>query len=177
MIDLERPLAAYRFLVTLAPGDAHLPFSQAILLPLVAFAGFQQVSGLQGELEILSYAEGGKNDFVHQLPVRHSWSRITLSRGVARDPGLWYWYANGMRQSLGARRSGVIIQMTPLGIPAIAYAFKGGLATKWVGPVLHAQDSKVAVEQLEIAHQGIERIVLSPPEPDLLAAAIDRIPR
>jgi phage tail-like protein len=167
MIDLERPLPGYRFLVTLTPGDAHLPFKQAALLPLVALAGFHQVTGLTGELELLAYPEGGVNDGVHQLPVRHSWGRITLFRGVLRDPGLWYWYQIGLRDSLGARRDGVIIQLTPMGVPAIAYSFRGGLAAKWTGPALHAQENAVGIEQLEIAHEGLERTVLSPPDLEL----------
>ncbi len=163
MIDLEPPLPSYRFLVTLSPGDAHLPPLQALLLPLVALAGFQQVTGLSGELEVMAYPEGGANDSVHQLPVRHSWGRITLHRGVARDPGLWYWYQAGMRESLGARRDGVIIQCTPMGLPAVAYAFRGGLAAKWGGPALNAHDNAVGIETLEIAHEGLERFTLSPP--------------
>jgi phage tail-like protein len=167
MIDLERPLPAYRFLVTLSPGDAHLPLKQALLLPLVALAGFQQVTGLQGELEVMAYPEGGRNDMVHQLPVRHSWGRIVLHRGVMRDPGLWSWYQAGLADSLGARRDGVIVQCTPQGIPAIAYTFTGGLAAKWSGPALNAHDNAIGIETLEIAHEGLERFPLSPPEPDL----------
>ena len=44
----------------------------------------------------MPYPEGGMNDFVHQLPVRHSYPRITLKRGLIRDPGLWWWYMGGL---------------------------------------------------------------------------------
>lgn len=164
MISLEPPLPGIKFLITLDPADAYLPPAQAILLTLVSLGGFQQCSGLEGELELLAHPEGGVNDHVHQLPVRHQWSRIVLSRGVIRDPGLWYWYDAGLRQSLGARRDGAIILLTPQGIPAMTWIFRGGLAAKWTGPTLHAQEDQVAIESLEIAHHGLERILLSPPE-------------
>lgn len=165
---IERPLPAFRFFVTLDPADAHLPPLQAALLPIMAAGGFQQVSGLGGELEVMAYAEGGENHTTRQLPVRHSWSRIVLSRGVVRDPGLWHWYSAGLTHSIGARRDGVILMFTAAGIPAMAWTFRRGLAAKWDGPTLHAQESEVAIERLEIAHEGLERRILTPPIPDLV---------
>lgn len=160
---IELPLPAYRFLVTLDPTDAYLPPAQSALITLIAAGQFQEVKGLGAELEVLAYAEGGVNDFTHQLPVRHSWSRITLSRGVVRDPGLFFWYKAGLTQSLGARRDGAILLLTPSGLPAIAWTFRAGLAVKWTGPELHATTNAVAIESLEIAHEGLMQIPLSPP--------------
>ena len=160
---IEDPLASYKFLVTLLPGDAYLPPAQALLLPLVAAGEFMEVKGLGADLEVTAYAEGGVNDHVHQLPVRHSWNRISLRRGVVRDPGLWAWYVAGLTQSIGARRDGSVILMTPAGTPAMSWIFHAGLAAKWVGPELKAMQNSVAVEALEIAHEGLIRVLLSAP--------------
>lgn len=154
------PLPKYRFIVTLDPGDAYLPAAQALLLPLVASAGFQEVTGLGAQLEVTSYAEGGRNDTTHQLPVRHKWNPLTLKRGVVRDPGLWSWYQAGLADSLGARRDGAVILLSPDGVPAAAWAFHGGLAAKWTGPDLHAEQNAIAVEALEIAHEGLTRVLI-----------------
>lgn len=164
MTMLENPLPGYRFFVTLDPGDAYLPPAQARLLPFFAIGAFQQVSGLGADLEVMSYPEGGVNDRVHQLPVRHSWGRITLRRGVVRDPGLWTWYETGLADALGARRDGAIVLLTPLGVPAVAWGFRAGLAAKWTGPDLNATQDAVAIEALEIAHEGLTRVLLSPPD-------------
>jgi phage tail-like protein len=160
---IELPLPGYRFFVTLDPADAYLPPLQAAMISIVALGQFQQVKGLEGNLELLAHNEGGANDYVHQLPVRHSWGRIVLQRGVVRDPGLWFWYQAGLTQSLGARRDGAITLLTPGGTPAIAWVFRGGVAAKWQGPQLDATQNAVAVEQLEIAHHGLIQIPLSPP--------------
>jgi phage tail-like protein len=156
----EHPFPAYRFVVTLYPGDTHLPADQAALLPLTPQGAFQQVTGLGAELEIMPYSEGGVNDFVHQLPVRHSWSTISLRRGIAQDLGLWQWYTIGLSQSLGARRDGAIILLKPDGVPAIAWLFRGGLAVKWTGPELNAEQDSIAIEGLDIAHEGLMRLPL-----------------
>lgn len=160
---IEDPLPGYRFLVTLDPADAYLPPAQAALLFLVAAGQFAEVKGLGAELEVLSYAEGGVNDTVRQLPVRHKWGRITLTRGIVRDPGLWFWYMNGLSQSLGARRDGAIVLLTPSAVPAIAWIFRAGLAARWSGPDLSGLQDSVAIESLEIAHEGITQVPLSPP--------------
>lgn len=163
MTLLEDPLVGYRFLVTLDPADAYLPPAQAALVTLVAAGGFEEVSGLGADLEVLGYAEGGQNDFMHQLPVRHSWNRISLKRGLVRDPGLWFWYQAGLTQSLGARRDGAILLLMPSGVPAVAWIFRAGLAAKWSGPQLSATQAAIAVESIEIAHQGLVQVLLSPP--------------
>lgn len=159
----ELPLPAYRFIVTLDPADAYLPPAQAALLTIFASGAFQEVKGLGANLEVSPYAEGGVNDFVHQLPVRHSWDRISLRRGLVRDPGLWFWYLAGLTQSLGARRDGAILLLTAAGNPAMAWTFRGGIAVKWSGPELNAMQNVIAIEGLEVAHHGIEQVPLSPP--------------
>jgi phage tail-like protein len=151
------PLTKFRFLVTLDPGDAYLPPAQARLLPMVASGAFQEITGLGAALDVLAYAEGGRNDSVHQLPVRHSWNRLTLKRGVVRDAGLWSWYVAGLADSLGARRDGAVILLGPDGTPAMSWAFRAGLAAKWTGPDLNAEQNGVAVESLEIAHEGLTK--------------------
>jgi phage tail-like protein len=151
---LTEPLPKFRFLVTLDPGDVHLPTAQAILLPVVVAGGFQEVTGLGGTLEVVSYAEGGRNDSVHQLPLRNTWKR-----GVVRDKALWTWYQTGLADSFGARRNGAVILLGNDGLPAMAWAFEGGLAAKWSGPDLHGEQNAVAVESLEIAHEGLTNVL------------------
>jgi phage tail-like protein len=163
MTLLEDPLPGFRFVVTLDPADAYLPPLQAALVTLVAAGQFHEVSGLGAELEVTPQPEGGRNGFVHQLPVRHTWDRIVLRRGMVRDVGLWLWYQAGLTGSLGARRDGAIMLLTPLGIPAIAWAFRAGLAAKWTGPELNAMNDAVAIESIEIAHQGLTQVPLSLP--------------
>jgi phage tail-like protein len=160
---VEDPIPSYRFIVTLQPGDAYLPAAQAALLPLVGAGEFLEAKGLGADLEVTAYAEGGVNDHLHQLPVRHSWTRISLRRGVVRDGGLWSWYMAGLTQSLGARRDGAVILLTPAGTPAMTWLFQAGLAVKWVGPELSALNNAVAVETLEIAHEGLIPMLLSAP--------------
>jgi phage tail-like protein len=157
---LTEPLTSYRFIVTLNPGDAYLPPEQAVIVKLMAIGQFQEVKGLGADLEVTAYAEGGVNDYVHQLPVRHSWTRITLRRGLTVGRGLWEWYEAGLTQSLGARRDGSVILLSPPGIPMAAWEFRGGIAAKWTGPEFNAMQNAVAIESVEIAHHGVRQVTV-----------------
>ncbi len=149
---------AYRFLVLLDPTDAFIPRELAVLALERAPGSFQSCTGLGAELEVATYAEGGRNDYVHQLPVRHSWNRITLSRGIARDPSLFAWYEAGLFGSLGARRDGAIVMLNPGGMPTMFWTFSRGLAARYVGPEFRANQNGLAIEQVEIAHEGLKSI-------------------
>jgi phage tail-like protein len=159
---LEDPLPAFNFFVSLDPTDAYLPAAQVILIPTMTVGAFAEVKGLGGELEVMPYAEGGVNDYLHQLPVRHSWGRLSLRRGVIRDMALWVWYRAGLTRSLGARRDGAIFLCDETGMPAVAWIFRGGLAAKWQGPDLNANQSAAAIDGIEIAHEGLEAVPLPP---------------
>lgn len=163
LAQLEDPLPAFNFFVSLDPSDAHLPAAQAALIPVMALGAFAEVKGLGADLEVQAYAEGGVNDFVHQLPVRHTWGRITLRRGVIRDLALWTWYQAGLSGSLGARRDGCIAVCDEAGDPAIVWSFRRAIATKWIGPDLNAAQSAVAIDGLELAHEGLTAIPIVTP--------------
>lgn len=156
-MTLLDPVAAYRFSMTLDPADAYLPPEQAELVNRVAMADFQSAKGLGAQLEVTAYAEGGVNGFVHQLPVRHSWTNITLERGVVRDVGLWDWYVAGLSQALGARRDGSLLLRAPDGAIVKSWSFRAGLVVAWNGPELGATEDAIAVESVEIAHHGLSQ--------------------
>jgi phage tail-like protein len=153
---------AYKFLVLLDPTDIFIPL-ELVTLALGEAPGAFQSCSLQGaKLDVLAYAEGGRNDYTHQLPVRHSWERIKLSKGIGLDPALFDWYEAGLHGSLGARRNGAIVMLERnSALPTMVWTFSGGLAATWTGPELNAGQSAVAIERLEIAHEGLKCIPLA----------------
>ena len=51
-----------------------------------------------------------------------------------------------------------MVLLGPDGTPAMTWAFRAGLAAKWTGPDLNAEQNGVAVESLEIAHEGLTKV-------------------
>jgi phage tail-like protein len=136
------PIPAFRFEVSL--GDD---------LPV---AGFSEVGGLSVELEMQEYAEGGINTHMHKFPGRTKQSNVTLKRGIV-DRKMWDWFYD---ITLGKfkPRSVAIRLRDPSGEEVVMeWYLYDAFPIKWSGPELNATQNSVAVESLELAHQGLER--------------------
>jgi phage tail-like protein len=148
------PLSVFNFYLTLI--DASSSDGTLIAAALnYQVAGFSECSGLEATLEVLEYKEGGVNDYTHKFPTRASFTNITLKHGVIyEDDDLWDWH-NGFVLGSGTRRDGLIYLMDESRSPAKLWRFTRGIPTKWLGPSLNATQNAVAIESLEIAHEGL----------------------
>jgi phage tail-like protein len=116
--------------------------------------GFQECTGLDTALEVEDYKEGGLNDRIRKFPTRVTWQNIVLKRGIAITDDLWNWhvaYANGT----GKRRDGIIVLENDQHVPMKMWHFSRGLPIRYSGPSFNAKASDVAIETLEIVHEGI----------------------
>ena len=140
--DRQDPILAFRYSITLDDMDA---------------GGFSECSGIQLETEVQDYPEGGLNTHIRKFPTRTKQSNITLKRGIV-DLALWEWYdalVNGDVQL----RNGSIVVHDPSGSEDVAeWEFTQAFPCKWQGPDLNASQSSVAVETLELCHEGLKRI-------------------
>jgi phage tail-like protein len=156
------PVLGYNFLVTFVDASSVLGTIAAGIQSAV-LGGFSECSGLESTLQMEEYKEGGRNGAVLKFPTRVTWGNVTLKRGVTLDASLWNWYY-GFVQGRGRRRDGLIILQNDERLPVAVWQFKRGLPAKWIGPALNAAQNNVAVESLEIAHEGL---VLASAPPDL----------
>ncbi|RUS46156.1 phage tail protein [Cohnella sp. AR92] len=118
-------------------------------------AGFSEVTGLESEIVLEEFAEGGQNQFVHRLPGRVRFQPLVLKRGMTLTNELWYWYANVMRGSI-ERKSGSIILYDEYDEEFRRWNFYDAYPTKWIGPTLNAASSEVAFESIELVHNGFK---------------------
>jgi phage tail-like protein len=139
-----------------ARKDPFLAFRFEVRLDDLPVAGFSECSGLQLETEVQDYAEGGLNSYVRKFPTRTKQTNITLKRGIV-DRDLWNWYWE-LTQGRVRFRNGSIVVRDPSGEEAVMeWQFRQAFPCKWTGPELNAAQSNVAVETLELCHQGLER--------------------
>jgi phage tail-like protein len=83
------------------------------------------------------------------------YNNIILKRGWTADTKLWIWrkkVIDGTTQRL----SGTITLLDEARAPALRWNFTAGWPSKWEGPALNAKTSEVAIETMEIAHEGLE---------------------
>jgi phage tail-like protein len=55
------------------------------------------------------------------------------------------------------RKDGSIVLVDDTGKEKVRWNFVKGWPTKWTGPSVNAAGNEVAIETLEIAHEGLER--------------------
>ncbi len=119
-------------------------------------AGFSEVSGLQAEIEVQDYREGGVNEYVHKLagPTRYP-SNLVLKRGISEvEGGLWSWYCDVMQGKI-ERKDVTVTLMNSAGEEKVHWGFRKAYPVKWMGPGLRATASEIAVESVELAHMGL----------------------
>ena len=149
----QDPYRSFNFLITLV--DSASSFG-ALLAPLqnAPLGGFSECSGLELAFDIEEYKEGGNNGTVLRFPTRAKWTNLRLKRGIALSDDLWNWHY-GLVQGTVSRRDGVVTLQDEQQNPVKMWSFTRGLPVKWTGPSLNAMQSQVAVEEIEIAHEGL----------------------
>jgi|SRR5579864_504312 len=149
------PLSTFNFYITLIDNSNLLGTLITAVLNY-AVAGFSECSGLDATIEITDYREGGVNGYVHKFAGRTSYTNLTLKHGVIYlYDDLWTWHHDWV-QGAGNRKDGLIVLLDESRKPAKVWKFKRAIPTKWVGPSMNAAQSNVAIESLEIAHEGLE---------------------
>lgn len=116
--------------------------------------GFNECGGLEATMAVDEWREGGRNDAVLRFPGRITHPNIRLRRGLAVSEELWKWHEQFILGK-GKRRDGVIELLNDGGDTVRTWRFRRGLPVRWAGPALNATASAVAVEELEIVHEGL----------------------
>ena len=118
-------------------------------------AVFTEVSGLQVEMDVFPYEEGGQNHFVHKLPGRLKIGNITLKHGMTRSNDFLRWCMQPITEGNIERKNVTVCLYDQLGIPVIRWNFDGAYPVKWSGPSFTADSTTVAIESVELAHKGL----------------------
>lgn len=115
---------------------------------------FTRCSGLELHVDVLQYAEGGNNEFVHQLPGQLRYPNLVLTRGLTNEDAVFKWF-NASRTRADLKEVIVTFQ-THKQVPIRIFTFANAFPVRWTGPASEAGSSTVALETLEIAHGGLQ---------------------
>ncbi|HEX8146409.1 MAG TPA: phage tail protein [Pyrinomonadaceae bacterium] len=127
----------------------------------VEVAGFAECTGLNIETKVLEYKEGGNNATTLKFPEPSTFGNVTLKRGVTNSNELIEWQLDVVSGTFGknsrANNPGIaIVLMNEKGEDVRRWNLIRAFPVKWVGPDLKASASEVAIETLELAHEGIQ---------------------
>ena len=134
--------------------DSHIGLRFWVQLGQVEIAGFKECSPLIVETEMFEYPEGGLNTYTHKLPVRTKYSNITLKRGIDEGQDLYQWYVKVMQGQMKRQNISIIVYNST-GKEVRKWDLQHAYPCKWTGPDLKTDQGAIAVESVEIAHEGL----------------------
>lgn len=135
--------------------DPYTAFNFLVEIDGVTVAGFSECSGLTSETDPIDYRNGNTDTFATKIPGLRKFPNIVLKRGFSDNHDLWEWRRTVL-EGRTERHTGVITLLNEARQPALRFNFRDGWPSKWEGPALNAKTNEVAIETLEIAHEGLE---------------------
>ena len=91
---------------------------------------------------------------LRRLPGLVKYTNITLKWGIIDDAELWDWRQKAVDGRI-ERKNGSIVLLDDTGAEKLRWNCRDGWPSKWTGPSLNATSNEVAIETLEIVHEGI----------------------
>lgn len=118
--------------------------------------GFTEVSGLTIELQPIEYREGSAQEYqVTKMPGIPQYSNITLKRGISTSDNEFFQWLATVRQNQIERRDLTISLLNEEHAPVVTWKVKEAWPTKVEGPTLNSTGNEVAIESVELCHEGL----------------------
>ena len=165
MIDKRLLLAGLAAVIAILASDRLMSLSTHPSLPRYSFAvaiegrvlgAFREVTGLDAELEVVEYREGTGGP-VRYIPGATKWSPIVLKRGFTGNTDLYDWFTE-FSQSPTERVTGSIVMYDQTQQEVARWNFENAWPKKITGPTLNADGNDLAIESIELVHEGLSRV-------------------
>lgn len=120
-------------------------------------AAFQEISGLDTEAQPIEYRAGNSPVFsTIKMPGIVKTSNVTMKKGIFKSDNKFYdWYSK-IKMNTIARTAITINLLDESGSPVMSWKLKNAWPTKVTGTDLKSDGNEVAVETIELAHEGLE---------------------
>jgi len=135
--------------------DPFRTFNFRLEIDGLTVGSFRECSGLAADGNAVDYREG--TDIprsVRKLIGLQSYSNVTLKRGYTSNPELWNWYKN-IVNGISDRRHGSVILMDEQRKDVMRWSLENMWIKKIEAPSFNATANEVAVESVELVHEGL----------------------
>lgn len=118
--------------------------------------GFSEVSGLDIEVQVIEYREGISPEYsALKMPGMKKYNNITLKRGIVPKDNEFFEWLNTASLNQVERRDIVIRLLNENHEPVMVWKAINAFPVKYEGPQLNATANEVAIETLELTHEGL----------------------
>jgi phage tail-like protein len=139
-VQRDNPYPNHNFAVDIGTGDT---------------IGFSEVDLPAGEIEVIEYREGNEISRTRKLPGLVTYPNVTLKRGITGNLELFDWW-KAVRDGQIVRRNVTVTLLDEQRQPVQRWLLRDAWPAKLDAGVLNAQGNEVAIETLELAHEGFE---------------------
>lgn len=118
---------------------------------------FQEVSGLDVQSEEIKYRHGDSKDFsVVKMPGLKKVGNVTMKKGIFKGDNKFFEWFDQIKMNVIKRVPITISLLDEVGTPVMVWTLANAWPTKITGTDLKAEGNEVAVESIEIAHEGLK---------------------
>jgi phage tail-like protein len=119
---------------------------------------FQEVKGLEMTASTEPIEEGGLNNYIHQVPKRPAFTKLTLSRGLMINSYIRGWVENALLNFQFEPKT-VTICLYGANHNAISiWSVVNAYPIKWSVSNFHATENKLAIETMELQYSYFKRL-------------------
>ena len=138
-------------------GYPHGKFNYKVEIDGLEAGGFSEVTGFDASIDVIEYREGDMTQTPHKIPGLKKYGNITLKQGLVDSMVLYEWMTAGLEGDV-ERKTLTITLLDIAGSPAASWQIINAWPVKYTAPDFNATSSEVAIESLEIAHEGMTRV-------------------
>jgi len=118
--------------------------------------GFTEVSGLDVETDVIEYRDGASPEYHKiKMPGMQKFSKITMKRGTFKGDNEFYDWWNTVALNTIERRDLTISLLNEKHEPVVVWKVKNAWPSKVQPTDLKADGNEVAIESIELEHEGL----------------------
>lgn len=119
--------------------------------------GFSEVTGLTQENQPIEYRDGSFPEYSSiKMPGLRKFSNVTLKRGIVKGDNQFFNWLSTVKLNTVERRDIIINLLNEDHQPVMVWRVMRAFPVKVEGPQLKATTNEVAIESIELAHEGLE---------------------
>ena len=138
-------------------GYPHGKFNYKVEIDGLEAGGFSEVTGFDASIDVIEYREGDMTQTPLKIPGLKKYGNITLKQGLVDSMVLYEWMTAALEGDV-ERKTLTITLLDIAGSPAASWQIINAWPVKYTAPDFNATSSEVAIESLEIAHEGMTRV-------------------
>lgn len=137
--------------------DPYVNFNFLVEIDGITRAAFHEASGFESTIDVIEHREGGQNTTTYKVPGLTKHGNITLKWGLTDDTSLDDWHQQTIDGDI-ARKNGAIVVLNRKGEEVARWSFLRAWPTKYTLPNFNAEGNDIAIQTLELAHEGLKRV-------------------